>query len=513
LSANKELQDKLKIGIDAARNGDRATARKLLQEVIRADPRSELAWMWLASTTDNVAERRACLSKALEINPDNTRAKEALDKLGVEATRAAQDKQKVDDLRRIQRGQAAASLPSLPGAEDVEPRGFNPLYLVIIVLMVLGIGSAVAATVIFSQQSQQTPPQTQISLADAQATIDATLNAPTATGTERPTAFGVIVDSVEGIPTLPPTFTPTFTPTATETAVPSPTPFPLSAFTLLYASIDEGAEPTLYRANGDGTNPELVGEAFSDIAFSPDGSLIAFVRNVVYTEEQGGGTFPEIFLASLDDLANARQLTSLMGEHTGHPSWAPDNIQIVFSSDPNGADAEIFVMTEDGNNIRAITDNEAQDIDPAWSPDGNTIVYASDINSAGSTEIYTMTTTGEGVIQLTDNEGSSYSPQWSWDGAQIVFASDRSGDSDIYLMEANGDGEFLLTSSDEDAEDRDPVFSSSGATVVFISNRSEERFQAYGVDLRGTTVTPITTDSGDVQSVAYQPDLSFRLQP
>jgi TolB protein len=135
------------------------------------------------------------------------------------------------------------------------------------------------------------------------------------------------------------------------------------------------------------------------------------------------------------------------------------------------------------------------------------------MNSLGSTEIFTMTLDGTTVRQLTDNEGSSYDPQWSWDGRRIVFASDRSGDSDIYIMEANGDGEFLLTSSDGTAEDRDPVFSASGTSVVFISNRRAERFQLYAVDLQGNEVTRLAETSGDVQSVAYQPNVRFRLQP
>ncbi len=510
MSTNKDLQDKLKTGIDAARNGDRATARRLLQEVIRADPRSEVAWMWLASTTDNVAERRACLSKALEINPNNTRAKEALDKLGVESARAAQDKQKVENLRRIQRG--TSSTAPLPGAPESSGSGFNLAYIAIAMLVVAGIGFAVVAAVSFSQQPQATPAQTQVSLSDVQGTVDASLAAPTATETAPPTAFGIVVDSVEGIPTLPPTFTPTFTPTATATLVPSPTPYPLSAFTMIYAALDEGSEPTLFRANGDASDPAALGDGFSDVAFSPDGERIAFVRSVTYSDEEGGGTYPEVFVASLANPDDARQLTSLRGEHTSSPSWAPDNVQLVFSSDPEAADAELFLITEDGNNIRAITENEARDIDPAFSPDGTRIAFASDINSPDTTEIFTMDVTGENVTQLTDNEGSSYSPQWSWDGANIVFASDRSGDSDIYIMESGGNGEFLLTSSDEDAEDREPVFSSSGTTVIFVSNRLAERFQLYSVDLRGSTVTRLADIPGDVQSVAFQPNLLFRLE-
>lgn len=76
--SSRELEEKLKSGITAARSGNRSTARRLLEEVIAQDPNNELAWIWMASVVESTSERRICLERVLEINPRNARAREAL---------------------------------------------------------------------------------------------------------------------------------------------------------------------------------------------------------------------------------------------------------------------------------------------------------------------------------------------------------------------------------------------------------------------------------------------------
>ena len=64
------LQD----GIKAAQAGRRAQARALLLRAAELDPRSENAWLWLASISEYPEELLVFLSNVLEINPENHRA-------------------------------------------------------------------------------------------------------------------------------------------------------------------------------------------------------------------------------------------------------------------------------------------------------------------------------------------------------------------------------------------------------------------------------------------------------
>lgn len=70
--------------IQLIRAGDKKAGGKLLAEVVKQDPQNETAWLWLAGCFDNEEKKKFCLKKALEINPGNTRAWEALQKLSEE---------------------------------------------------------------------------------------------------------------------------------------------------------------------------------------------------------------------------------------------------------------------------------------------------------------------------------------------------------------------------------------------------------------------------------------------
>ncbi len=50
--------------------------------VLRADERNELAWLWLSGVVKTTEDRRICLENVLAINPENTTARWGLEKLG-----------------------------------------------------------------------------------------------------------------------------------------------------------------------------------------------------------------------------------------------------------------------------------------------------------------------------------------------------------------------------------------------------------------------------------------------
>ena len=88
--ADNRLRELLQQGVAAARSGNVATARRLLEQVIQLDENNEQAWIWLATVVKTQAERRICLQKVLQINPNNATARQALARLGpVTGTSAA----------------------------------------------------------------------------------------------------------------------------------------------------------------------------------------------------------------------------------------------------------------------------------------------------------------------------------------------------------------------------------------------------------------------------------------
>jgi len=63
------------------KSGNKAAALPILEEVLRANPRDENAWLWLYACVEDPEQKRQCLRKALEINPTNEHARQALKKL------------------------------------------------------------------------------------------------------------------------------------------------------------------------------------------------------------------------------------------------------------------------------------------------------------------------------------------------------------------------------------------------------------------------------------------------
>lgn len=551
-----DQQRKLQAGIDAARNGDRATARRLLEDVIRTDPDNELAWIWLASSVTAFSERRDALERVLEINPNNTRAREALGQLLGQPS-AQPPGQRASPARSAAR----------PAATPAEAQGRQNISLLAIAgVMLLGFGIVIAGLIAGELTSGEEPTRTPaFSVAfETQTAVAAvviatpTPRAPVATNTlSFPT-----VSSEDAVITLPPSFTPTRTPEPTPTATFTPTPYPVEEYTLLAIGLPpDAAETTLFRANGDGSDQTALAEGIRDLAFDPSGEFIAFVRDVEYPrsevtlpqptptraprvettaevtlgeataqpeptaeatvdQSQLTGTIflPEIFIAPVDDLAAARQLTQMRATIVSSPTWSPEGRELVFVSNANSQEEELWYILADGTGIYRITDNNAVDREPAWSPvlGSRTIVFTSDLDNPTQPELYRIELSDPDTpvvyTALTSGSGSSYSPAWSPNGRQIVFISDRRGDPDVYVMPADGGTFTSVTGSDGDAEDMRPIFTPDSRLILFISNREDDLFQIYLTTPDGRELTRLTDDSINYSVIQLQPVLLLRLR-
>jgi Tol biopolymer transport system component len=547
--SSDDLQTTLRNGIDAAKRGDRTTARRLLEQVIARDDRNEMAWIWLASVVNTNAERRNALERVLQINPRNSRAREALSKLNEPTGAAAYgDQSRVrDTISRVRNSQSIDATTIAGGGSNLG--GF-------LLLGALVAGAVIVGILVLNSLGQNQPEQVVLA-----PTFTATPT-QTFTPTPSPTPENLSADQVTRVlaPTLPPTFTPTEPPPPTDSPTATQTPVGLENFPIFYTSLNVGdAQPDLYRLNADGSNEGLILEGARDIAISQDGSQIAFIRDIagsqaivppadpVSTDEPtvaappvdpnataeiglpesptevadvelqddtagSGQLAAEVFVASIDDLANPRQITQLGAADTASPSFSPDGSLVVFSSTAGQGDSEIYIVESSGGTPRPLTNNDVIDREPQFSPLVNTLAFSSDRDSPGLTEIYVLPLTEEGNIdgstqprRVTDASGSNYSPSWSFDGTRLVFVSDRSGAGDVYVVEQElgGAGE-LVTIDDGDAENRSPAMSPDGRWIAFISNRETENFQVYLTDLGGFEIRRLSNSERSDDSVSFQ---------
>jgi len=82
-----DIDNLLKEGIAALKAGQRIRARALLQEVVREQPDNVAAWLWLSGAVETDDERRECLERVLEVDPNNPHAKKGLERLGPRTAR------------------------------------------------------------------------------------------------------------------------------------------------------------------------------------------------------------------------------------------------------------------------------------------------------------------------------------------------------------------------------------------------------------------------------------------
>jgi len=73
--------EKLNQAVQLIKAGNKQAALPFLKQVIQSEPNNESAWLWLYSCLDDTSQKKYCLQKVLEINPDNTDARNALEKL------------------------------------------------------------------------------------------------------------------------------------------------------------------------------------------------------------------------------------------------------------------------------------------------------------------------------------------------------------------------------------------------------------------------------------------------
>jgi thioredoxin-like negative regulator of GroEL len=86
--AAPNLEDLLQFATTTLKQGNKQGAQVLIQQVLEADKRNDRAWVLMAFTTDDPIDRRRCLKTALRLNPNNTSAKRALDKMKKVRTRS-----------------------------------------------------------------------------------------------------------------------------------------------------------------------------------------------------------------------------------------------------------------------------------------------------------------------------------------------------------------------------------------------------------------------------------------
>lgn len=165
---------------------------------------------------------------------------------------------------------------------------------------------------------------------------------------------------------------------------------------------------------------------------------------------------------------------------------------------------DIFSATQDGLNLKRLTDAPGYDAEGAYSPDGSKIVFSSlrgafpfeklspqqrklyEADPASFAEIYIMNADGTDQQQLTDKAGYDGGPFFSADGKRIIWRRfEESGViADVYSMNLDGSDTRRITRFE--SMSWAPYPHPSGEYIIFTSNKHGfENFELFIVDSEG----------------------------
>lgn len=498
MSTSNNIEELLRKGIEAARGDRRNEARGYFERVVELDEKNEKGWFWLASVVDSDEERRICLSNVLHLNPNNERAKRALDAL---QTKAQEKSAAVED--EVVAGVSRRQMTLILGV------GAVAVIVILIIALTVIIGnnnreSAERATAVAAAQQATDNAQTLVA-AQAQATSDAIALAATQAALVTP------VVPTRAVPTLPPTWTPT--PLATDAPTREALQLPVGLKGRLAAwggqdLLNVGYLPVGYFDLENGSQFTQVGTALGkDVSFSTNGQRMVYT---VYDQLLFGPSLEAVNL-------NGTQLESLpdrwLGQNVFQPEMSryggPFKQYVVFVARTRTRQStQVFLLNlnppQGQDALRQLTDDESTYTDPALSPDGNKVIAVrSNVNVANPTiDLVNIDVATKAQIPVT-NDGASYaesSPFYTVNGGQVLYAAEPSnqpGNADIYVRNTNGSGSSVLIYQSP-ANDIMPVLSPDGRYVAFASNASGNgHYDIYIYDRSLETLVQLTDSSND----------------
>lgn len=178
------------------------------------------------------------------------------------------------------------------------------------------------------------------------------------------------------------------------------------------------------------------------------------VGQIIFSSSRGGNPL-DIYLMN-EDGSNIRRLTDAPGFNE-FAKVSHDGRKVVFQSTRTGI-YQVYIMDIDGRNVRQLTNNCASTAWPSWSPDDTRIVFDCDHHLAF------INSDGSGFVK-TDIVGSA--PDWSPDGTKIAFVRWMGSDGDWEIFSANTDGSHEVRLTHTPNAEWLPAWSPDGSKIAF----------------------------------------------
>lgn len=190
-------------------------------------------------------------------------------------------------------------------------------------------------------------------------------------------------------------------------------------------------------------------------------------------------------------------------------TWSPDgkhlSCSIYRKSDPSDKQLkyEIYVIKADGSNKQKIVDDATWS---SWSKDGKRILFSRSSADKKTSDIFTVKTDGSDLIQLTKDAKRNSHPAYSPDGKKIAFTSTRESDKNqIYVMNVDGTNVKRMT-TDSAIGYFNPMWSPDSKKIVYYTEKGDQKDQIWTINADGSNQTLLTNNIGHNTFPSFSPD-------
>jgi Tol biopolymer transport system component len=231
-------------------------------------------------------------------------------------------------------------------------------------------------------------------------------------------------------------------------------------------------ELTPSAANGD-----IAFVGANEVDFSDDVSDF----RILYVVDPAGGAPTKLLAAD----AACPDEPSCDGAGFDSVAWSPDGTRVAFVLDgfaPVASDREgIYVLQTRTGTVRQLTSCTAPcvfQMDLTWTPDGSRIAFAQADGAGcdransfeGTCSLFTMRPDGTDLVQLeTGSAVDPVSPSWSPDGTAVAFSARVGEHWFVYRMALDGSEPVRLAADLPSPEQTQPAWSPDGSTIAFIA--------------------------------------------
>jgi Tol biopolymer transport system component len=249
------------------------------------------------------------------------------------------------------------------------------------------------------------------------------------------------------------------------------------------------------------TNKKAGGEVNLSPSLSPDGNRLIFLSELNFLDI-------ELFVADARTGEVQRRLVkgSSFDPHFGSlryissaGTWSPDGERFAFSALRKAQD-EIVVM--DVDRARILREYRIPGVieisNPTWSPDGRTLVFSG--LTGGMTDLWTLDLESGDARKLTDDRYADLHPAFSPDGRTLAFVTDRGEDANLDQLDYGtykvafmdvATGAIRTAPGMAGPNNINPQWTADGAGVFFVSNRSGIP-NVYRLDVASGALTQVT---------------------